>query len=83
MVIKNKNPGKKENHTERRLKGRCGNTLRVLAVLSILIGMIVVLPPQAIQASSLPDPILLVTNSAYTSNVFGPFLGEILRGRRP
>ena len=49
-----------------------------ISILSIM-ALTGLLPLQTSQASTLPDPILLVTNSAYASNVYGPFLGEILR----
>ncbi len=61
------------------MKRGLSNILKTFVVLSLLAGLVIPFLHWGVQASSLPDPILLVTNSAYTSNVFGPFLGEILR----
>ncbi len=60
------------------MKRGLSNLLKAFVVLSLLAGLAIPFLHWGVQASALPDPILLVTNSA-SSNVYGPYLGEILR----
>ena len=61
------------------MKHRFGVNLKILAALPILLGLMAPSPRANLEADTLPDPILIVVNQAFSPNAFGPYLGEILR----
>jgi hypothetical protein len=61
------------------MEHRLGDIFKGLATLPILLGLVAFLLRADIQGNSPPDPILVIVNQAYNLNVYGAYLGEILR----
>ncbi len=61
------------------MKSRLSSLLKIGFALVLVSSLMAPLIQYKAQANTLPDPILVVVNGAYTANKYGSYLGEILR----